>query len=312
MRTLVTAAEAGTFTAAARQLGVTQPAVSRQLIKLEQRLGTALFERDARQLRLTSSGERLLTYARDMLSGFDRMMQAVQQESRTLKGELRIGASTTLGDFLVPAWAGRFAQMHPAVLPKLFVSDTEGVVEDVQDGSVEVGFVGRKPASSSLLSVAVADDEVVLAAPADHSFARRGEIGLAELSGQPFIVRERGSATIGTVADTLKKLGLQPPQPKSVMAMNSGQASLLAVQKGFGFCWVSVMAFDGGGFAGVAPVRIREARFERKLFLIHQRRMHKPIARAFLRWLLEEHLEIGGALENDGPMRQAATQGGAP
>jgi DNA-binding transcriptional LysR family regulator len=295
MRTLVMAVEAGTFTAAARHLGVTQPAVSRQLIKLEQRLGVALFERDARLLRLTPAGERLLAYAREMLGGFERMLADVNRESRSLKGELRIGASTTLGDFLVPAWAGRFGQLHPEVMPRLFISDTEAVIEDVLDSSVEVGFVGRSPSAASLTQVAVAEDEVVLAVPADHPFARRGEVGLAELQDQPFIVRERASGAVGTVGDTLKQMGLPELRPRSKMAMNSGQASLMAVQKGFGFCWVSIMAFTTGSGAGVVPVRVREARFVRKLYMIHQRRVQKPVAREFMRWLVEEHLAPAGS-----------------
>jgi len=292
MRTLQIAVEAGSFTAAAKQLGVTQPAVSRQLAKLEKRLGVALFERDSRRLRLTPAGERLHAYAKEMLRGFERMMEALEAESRSLQGELRIGASTTLGDFLVPTWAGMFSRLNPGVVPQVFVSDSDAVAADVQDGSVEIGFIGREPSSPLLRSFPVAEDEVVLAAPSGHDFARRGQIRLAELAGQPFIIRERGSGTVGTVADTLKKLGLEQPKPKSVISMNSGPASLLAVQKGFGLCWISIMAFESGGVAGVSPVRISEARFERKLYLVHSRRALKPVAKAFTRWLLDDHLAL--------------------
>jgi DNA-binding transcriptional LysR family regulator len=292
MRTLQVAVEAGTFTAAAKRLGVTQPAVSRQLAKLEARLGVALFERNARRLALTPAGERLYSFAEETLRGFERVMQALEAGSKSLQGELRIGASTTLGDFLVPTWVRMFSQLNPGLMPQVFVSDSDAVAADVQDGSVEVGFIGREPSSPLLRSFPVAEDEVVLAVPTRHEFARRGQIRLAELAGQPFIIRERGSGTVGTVADTLHKLGLEQPKPKSVISMNSGPASLLAVQKGFGLCWISIMAFESGGVAGVSPVRISESRFERKLYLVHSRRALKPAATAFTRWLLEDHLAV--------------------
>jgi DNA-binding transcriptional LysR family regulator len=297
MRTLIAAEETGTFTAAAKRLGVTQPAVSRQLMKLEARLGVTLFDRDARHLELTTMGEKFLAYARDTLGRFDNVMEEIRRESIGARGELRIGASTTLCDFLVLGWVREFGAENPDVAPHVFISDSDGVEEDLLEGGSELGFIGRSPASESLRCYPVADDEVVLAVPSTHRFAACGEIDLEDLAGQPFIIRDRASADVGTVVSTvaskLRQLGIEHPQRRVVMALNSAQACLNAVSHGFGMSWISYLPFSRGEVVGAAPVRIRGIRFDRKLYLVHPRRPLSPVARVFMAWLLERHQQTG-------------------
>lgn len=288
LRTFVAAFETGTFTAAARRLGVTQPAVSRQLIKLQSRLGLMLLKRDGHHIELTVNGERFFQYARNALAGFDEMMSEIKAENAVPKGELRIGASTTLYDYLVLDWVREFGLLNRDVVPFVYISDSDDVEEDIVDGDSDLGFIGRLPIHASLHYEPVADDEVVLAVPSNHRFALRDEIDLEELEGQPFISRDRATASVGTVASTLRELGLEMPARRFVMTRDSAQACLDAVAHGFGMTWISSLPFIQGEVAKAVPVRIRGIRFKRKLYLIHRNRSINPAGWAFKEWLLSE------------------------
>lgn len=282
MRTLVAISETGTFTAAAGELGISQPAVSRQLTRVEQRLGTPLFEREFRYPRLTPFGKRLLAYAREMIGGFDEVMSTIG--SGTLKGELRLETSTTLCQFLLPDWIQRFNLENPEVKLSVLLMDSQSVEEDVLDGTADLGFVWRIPIHS-LPRQPVAQDEVVLAVPETHPFASRGEIGLEELLGQPFIARARPGGGPGPVTHALKECGLEQPDRRIVMNLESDDECLQAVSRGVGVSWITNIAFSRCEVAGVVPVRLKGFRFRQQLYLIHANRPLTPVGRAFVTFL---------------------------
>ena len=156
-----------------------------------------------------------------------------------LEGDLRIGASSTPGEFLVPQWVAAFVAHHPGVRPEIAIADT-GIVEDaVRAHRYDLGFVGACLQGRGLEYTVVADDEVVLAVPADHPFAARGAVTLDELAGQPFLVREGGSGTAASVVRLLAERGLQLPAHRTVMVLGSTQAIVsgrrTGVRTGLGF-----------------------------------------------------------------------------
>jgi DNA-binding transcriptional LysR family regulator len=284
LRLLLAIFETGSFTAAASELGMTQPGVSRGLARLEHRLGGSLFERDSRHhLQMTPVGARLIAYGRDALGRFDETMSKF--EADTAEGELRVEASTTLSDFLVQDWIHGFSLENPGVKSFVHFSDSAAVEEDILDGTTDIGFIGRVPIHSALRYQPVAKDEVVLAVPADHPFAAHRELELEQLRNQPFITRSRSSGGVGIVSSILRGRGVAQAERNIVLRLDSAQECLRAVAQGRGFSWMSDLPFRQGEVDGVVPVRVRNYRFERQLYFVSRRHPQRPLVLAFVKWM---------------------------
>src|SRR5438309_5364371 len=144
IQTFLRTAEAGSFTLAAHDLGLTQPGVSRQIQRLERSLGIALFERVRHGLVLTSAGERYRAYAEEVVARHRQLMDDLQGTETGLDGQLRIAASTTPAEFIVAGLIADFTVLHPRVEAIVFTADSERVVDEVADGRHNLGFVGAR------------------------------------------------------------------------------------------------------------------------------------------------------------------------
>ena len=288
LATFVAVIETGSLTSAAQRTDVTQPGVTRQMQRLEAELGVALLERLPTGVRPTPEGERLLAFARDSLNGYGELLAAIQDPSTPLEGRLRIIASTTPGEYLVPELATNFSKRHPAVTTEVFVADTTVVIEEMLERRWAMGFVGRPTDHKRLACTAVATDEIVLAVPGNHAFASRKEVTLPDLKGVRIIEREGGSGTWMTVQDELERLGLRIPPYDSSMVLGSTQAIVSAVDAGLGVGFVTRRALERHDSSRVAEIRLAEASFTRNLYMVHERGRPLPrIVRSFRDHVLE-------------------------
>lgn len=275
----------GSFTRAAEELHLTQPAVSRHVQKLERELGRALLARRRGAIALTPAGERFLEYAREAVDRHRRMLSDLGRRA-ALAGELRIAASTTPGEFLVPGLVASFTARHPDVRPQVFIADSAEVVEELRARRSDVGFVGIELPGRDLRYHVVAGDEVVLAVPAGHPFAERGEVPLEELAGQLFLEREGGSGTLLTFRTALAERGLAPPAYRVAMVLSNTQAIISAVQNGYGIGLVSSLALRVRETERVAAVRLAGLPLRRSLFLVLEKgRPLPPAAAGFAAWV---------------------------
>lgn len=285
----VVVARTGSMTAAATALGLSQPGVSRQIQRLEAAVGVALLNREGRQLRLTPAGERFRAYAETSLAQYETVLRELRGEAALLEGDLRIVASSTPGEFLVPQWVAAFVALHPGVRPEIAIADTSIVEDAVRAQRYDLGFVGACLQGRGLEYTVVADDEVVLAVPADHLFASRRQVTLSELAGQPFLVREGGSGTAASVVRLLAERGLQLPEHRTVMVLGSTQAIVSGVEQGLGLGWVSGRALEARNPLRVRAVRLRELPLRRPLSLVRDpQRPLTPVATAFVDWVCQQ------------------------
>jgi DNA-binding transcriptional LysR family regulator len=265
---------------------MTQPGVTRQIQRLEQELRVTLFDRRRAGLELTRGGERLLRYAEETLGGHERLLSDLRKATGELTGELKIAASTTPGEFLVPELLNRFTSLYPNVSPRVFISDSAQVVEEVRERRWDVGFVGAKKPGRGLRYDVIYDDEIVLAVPPTHPFAKRSEIDVREIEGHAFVSREPGSGTRQSVNSLLARQKVTLPEHKIVMVLNSAHGVLSAVERGYGVGWISTLSLKEYDPGRIGVVRLKGLPLRRPLYLVQERDYQlPPVASVFVEWV---------------------------
>src|SRR5687768_3045145 len=232
-------AELGSFSRAAQALSLTQPTVSEHVRALEDELGLSLLDRLGRGATVTPAGQILLTYAVRMLSLAREARQAIDRFQGSMSGELIVGGSTIPGEYVLPALVGSFKAKYPDISISLLIGSSRQVNEWVDDGRVEVGVVGAPPASKSLQARTLMDDDIVIAVPAGHPWARRASVTVEDLKGEPLLLRERGSGSREAVERALAERGLGFGDFRIVGEMGSTQAIKQAVRAGVGVSLIS-------------------------------------------------------------------------
>ena len=282
----VTVVRTGSFSAAARVLHVSQPGVTRQVQRLEADLQVVLLERGSRRCQLTAAGRTVLPWAEETLARYQALLDVLHDRPQQVEGTLKIAASTTPGEFLVPELLARFVEENPYVRPYVTIANSGAVEQEIRARTCDIGFVGARSASNGLRYRTVIEDEVVLVVPATHPFASRGEIDLSELEGESFIERADGSGTAATVTRALADLGLMLPRVQTVMNLGTSTAVVSAAERGIGMGWVSTMALINRRHDRVAAVRLRGISLRRVLSLVDDpRRTLPPVAAAFVSWV---------------------------
>jgi len=285
LQTLGNIVEHGSLSAAARAMRVSQPAVTKQLQRLETELGVALLVRGPkRQAVLTPAGERVMTFARDTMAAFAGMKQELAVLTTMSGGVLSVAASTIPGEYLMPGLLAAFRQEYPAIKVEMTVTDSSDVVERLLADEVDVGVVGTAVQRAGLRLDHLVGDEVVLVVPAEHEFAGRQLVTVEELGGQRIMQREAGSGTRRSVESALAVAGYGDAAWNEVLVLGSSQAILQAVQQGLGVGFVSARAAADAVAAGrVAVMGIAGVDLSRTLYLAYlPRRIGDPLLARFI------------------------------
>jgi DNA-binding transcriptional LysR family regulator len=266
LRVFSAVAAVGNVTHAAARLGTSQPAVSKQLADLEQTLGVALFDRLPRGVRLTEAGQLLARHATQIFAIESRAEQELAELRGVRRGSLAVGASTTIGSYLIPGVFGAFHRAHPDVSLSLEIANTASIQAMVRDGRIDLGLTeGFVPGAE--FDVRVVDhDEMVAIAAGDHALGRRARVRLADLLREPLIVRERGSGTRDVIEAALAEHGASVTP---VMALGSTEAVKRAVAAGLGVAFVSRLALDLELASGaLCVVALSDFALERALHMV--------------------------------------------
>jgi DNA-binding transcriptional LysR family regulator len=232
------------FRRAAEQLYLSQPAVTQQIKAVEELVGLPLFDRSGREVTLTAAGAVLLKYTEQ--SG--TLLEQASVELASLKGEisgtLRIAASTTIAQYIVPPLLGAFLRLHPAVHVELESSNTESVADAIASGRATLGLVEGPPHASQVRSEVWLGDELVLLVPPSHEWAGQRSITLQQIAAAPLLMRERGSGTREVIETTLEAAGLHARDLHIAIELNSTEAILGCIESGVGVGFVSRSAIQ--------------------------------------------------------------------
>jgi DNA-binding transcriptional LysR family regulator len=285
--TFARAAERGSFTAAAADLGVTQAAVSQRIASLEKELRVSLFDRRAGRIALTEAGERLYELARRILDLQEEARESLGGLHTGIAGDLRIAASSVPAECYLPALLSSFREKFPAVHVRASVGDSSAVMKEVTKGLASLGLVGQKAEKQSLESEPIGSDTLALILAPGHPLAGRASVSLAVLAREPLIVREPGSGTRCALSKGLERAGASLGAMTIALEMGSNTAIKDAVRRGLGVSFVSRSTVERELSAGeLVSVRVRGLLITRFLYAVyHRRRPLAPAASAFLRFL---------------------------
>jgi DNA-binding transcriptional LysR family regulator len=277
-------AEHKSFSQAAELLSLRQPTISAHVQELEKAVGGKLLYRIPGKISLTPLGLMLAERAKTLLAFKRETVAAVEQFHGTLSGELWVGGSSVPGEYLLPQKLGEFTKKFPQVKPILRIGDSAGVIADLLDGKVEIGFVGFNDEDGRLIFEKIWDDEMIVAVPKGHPWSMRKSIEVAELRSEKFISREHGSGTLDSIGKLLAKRK-QPGRELLNITMELGSTAAVkeALMAGYGFSILSRISIrhelDQGS---IVEVPIRGVKLERGFYQVfHSRRPFHPIAQAF-------------------------------
>jgi DNA-binding transcriptional LysR family regulator len=265
------------FRKAAEVLRLSQPAVSQQIHALEEETGARLFDRQGNQIVLTEAGGVLLGYARQAAALMEEATGELAALKHALGGELRLGASTTIAQYILPRMLGAFHREHPGVRLSLVSGNTEEIVELVVEEKVALGLIEGPAMRRGLRVEALMRDAMVLIVGAKHGLAGRekkgpgrASISLTELAKQPLLLRERGSGSRRIVERALKQAGVVLKELAVAIELDSTEAIVSGVEAGLGVGFVSSAAIGKELRLGtVRVVAVDGVEIERDFSFVH-------------------------------------------
>ncbi len=286
--------ELGSFSKAAEAVFLVQASVSERIASLEKKIGTRLLDRLGRKVIPTAAGELLHKHATLLLEMKETAQLEMERFLGLEQGEISMGGSTIPGEYILPALIGRFNKKYPHLSVRLKIADSSDIENRVLAGQLEIGVIGSKSTHPNILSQQLWEDELVLAVPVDHPFARRKAVSLKELGETPFILREEGSGTLKTLEAYLRDSGEDGTNTFQVSArFGSSTAVKEGIKSGLGLSILSARAIETELKAGFfKALKIKGLSISRNFFLIRNKlRIASPSCQAMFNYLLATAVE---------------------
>jgi DNA-binding transcriptional LysR family regulator len=273
-------AQTGSMTLGAERLDISQPAVSKQVQELERALGVHLFDRVGRRVRPSRAGEVLADYAGRLFALAREAEQALAEVRGVARGRLVLGASTTIGNYLLPPVLAEFRRRHPGVELLVEVGNTAEVHRRLASYELDLALSEGLVEEDGFAAEAFHTDELVVIAAARHPLAGAGTVLPAALQAEPWVLREAGSGTRAVEEAALGRLGLRI---RAVLSLGSTEAIKRVVAEGVGLAIVSRLAVAAECAAGtLAVLPVVGLRIERALHLVRCKgRRDGPALQAF-------------------------------
>jgi LysR family transcriptional regulator, transcriptional activator of the cysJI operon len=263
-------AEQLNFTRAAGRLHISQPAVTRHIRQLEEHYGQPLFVRAPGGITLTLAGHALLEHAVHVEALNDGVERRIRAGAAIVAGPLRLGASTTIAQYLLPRWLGRFRQQHPQVDLSLRMGNTEEVAGALLAGRIDLGLIEGPVGRSELKTECFAEDEIVPVVAPDHPLAKKLRVTVADLAATPCVMREAGSGTRLVVEQAFKRAGINPGKLSVILEIDSSETIKGLIETGVGVAYLSRLALRHElGRGCLTELNVKALRITRPLFLLY-------------------------------------------
>ncbi|MBK1725802.1 LysR family transcriptional regulator [Halorhodospira neutriphila] len=274
------------FTRAAEELYLTQPAVSMQIKQLEQQIGLPLFEQIGKRIYLTEAGEEVRRYAQRISAELRELGDGLEALRGLNSGRLRLTVASTANYFATDLLAN-FSRRQPGITFQLEVTNREGVIRRIQDNEMDLAIMGKPPEALDVAAEAFMPNPLVVIASPEHPLADGAPIPLERLQDELFVLREKGSGTRNAVERFLEQRGLRL---HGGLEMSSNEAIKQSVQAGLGLGVVSIHTVALELELGrLRVLNVEGFPLERHWYLVHRSgKRLSPAAQAFRRFILDE------------------------
>jgi DNA-binding transcriptional LysR family regulator len=266
-----TVAAQASFRKASEVLHLSQPAVSQHVRVLEEELGVRLFDRSGQRISLTPAGKLLLKYAERSAHVLEEARAALAKLDGAASGELRLGASTTVSQYILPRTLGIFLKDNPKVTLSVVSGNTEKIVALLLKDSIMLGMIEGPPMTKEVHTEKFLEDRLVLIAPHSHEWSGLPNVPLASLAEVPLLLREQGSGSRRIVEQAIRRAGLPLDRLRVEMELDSTEAIISGVEAGLGLGFVSEWAVGKALRLGtVSHLRVQGLDIRRDLTLIRR------------------------------------------
>lgn len=286
----VTVIRKKSFTVAAKELYMTQPAISWQIKNLENEIDLVLIERKERGTKLTEAGKQFYVYAEKIIKAHEQLLEEMKQLKCMEKGRLIVGASTVPGEYILPAYMSSFKEAYPATDVLVTRGSSEEIVEDLLTEDIHIGVVGMKIEDSRIESRSFKKDQMVLIARKGHPLAEAGEVSAAELTGYPLVIRESGSGSRRLLVEQLEKKGIKLKDFAYLTELSGSRSAVTAVRNSNSIAFVSsLVAGDSLALGDLVQVKVKDLDLNREIYLIHNKlKTLSPLSETFLKFMLRQ------------------------
>lgn len=239
LRMLIAVVEEGSFSSAARKLGVSQPGATMQVQSLEASLGQSLLIRHHRGIELSDAGKIFLPFAYETVKNYALACAEIDGLKADASGPLQLAISTTPGDYIIPALLSEFLKLYPNITPSMSVTSSRIAVSRVEDRIADIAYVGKKEDCVALDFIPSGTDELVLIANPKHPLAGKDTVSLAELAAQDWVRRPSDSGTQKVIVEFFDRQGIDANEFNYLVELGTGEAIVNAVENNMGIAILS-------------------------------------------------------------------------
>lgn len=285
LKVFVSAAKNLSFTKAAEETFISQPAVTKHIRELEERYRTRLFERNGNRLTLTPAGNRLLSLAEDIVGRYRMMDYEMHLLNGLYKGELRLGASTTIAQYVLPSYLAKFHSRYRDIRLTLINGNSAVIEQALLRQNIDLGFVEGQSRQTGLKYTPFMRDELVAVVAAGSSMASADEIGLDRLREIPLVLRENGSGTLDVIREALAERGLAADSLNVQMQLGSTESIKRYLENADAMGIVSIRSVDRELKTGTLKViEIPEFSMPRQFAYVQRPGKESPLVELFLNY----------------------------
>jgi len=278
------------FTKAADELHLTQPAVSMQIKQIEESIGLPLFEQIGKKVFLTEAGHEMYSYCRSIQQQLEEAESVIENLKGVKQGKLTIAVAST-ANYFAPRILAAFNKEHESVKINLDVTNREGLLQHLENNDTDVVIMGRPPAELELEAESFMENPLVLIAAPDHHLVSKNKVSIQELQKETFILREKGSGTRTAIERFFVEQGAELA---TTINMNSNEAIKQAVQAGLGLGIVSMHTLElEMELNRLAIIKAEGFPILRHWYIIYRKgKRLSPIATAFKNFVIQHAKEL--------------------
>lgn len=270
------------FTKAANELFISQPAISKHIQELEREYGVRLFDRIGNRIQLTRAGQLLLDHACKIIGDYQRLDYDMKKLTEKSEGELRLGASTTISQYVLPEMIAGFRKQYPGVRLTLLSGNSHEIEDALASGRIDLGMVEGIKRQPQFKYTPFMDDELVAMVGTHSPLAQKEEMTMEELRQTPVVLRELGSGTLDVIQDALKAHGIQLSELNIEMNLGTTEGIKHFVAHSDSMGIISIRAIFQEVYANIFKVLdIKDCKMTRRFCFVEKRGETAGLAKTF-------------------------------